>query len=102
MSLAPGTKLGSYEIISLLGARGMGEVYRARDLLLAPLQRSIPQAPPQLHSIAGRCLANESGERYDSTRVLTREIKSIDHIHVEAPSEPAAGDAVQGNRPNST
>jgi Tol biopolymer transport system component len=34
MSLAPGRRLVSYEIISALGAGGMGEVYRARDTKL--------------------------------------------------------------------
>src|SRR6202050_588713 len=34
MTLIPGTKLGPYEIQSLLGARGMGEVCRARDTRL--------------------------------------------------------------------
>jgi serine/threonine protein kinase/Tol biopolymer transport system component len=29
--LTPGTRLGAYEIVSLVGAGGMGEVYRARD-----------------------------------------------------------------------
>ncbi|HVN32395.1 MAG TPA: serine/threonine-protein kinase, partial [Thermoanaerobaculaceae bacterium] len=35
MTLSPGTRLGSYEILSLIDAGGMGEVYLARDDRLA-------------------------------------------------------------------
>ena len=35
MPLQPGTRLGSYDVIALIGSGGMGEVYRAHDSLKA-------------------------------------------------------------------
>src|SRR5215472_2368746 len=49
MALAPGTRLGPYEILQPIGAGGMGEVYRARD---TRLERTVAVKilPPHLSS----------------------------------------------------
>ena len=45
MAVAAGAKLGPYEILALIGAGGMGEVYRARD---AKLKRDVaPKVLPE-------------------------------------------------------
>ena len=53
MPLAPGTKLGPYEIQSSLGAGGMGEVYRARDSRLDRIV-AVKVLPSSLTSDADR------------------------------------------------
>src|SRR5215471_8889068 len=47
MPLAAGTRLGSYEVTSPIGAGGMGEVYRARDTKLGR-EVAIKVMPPAL------------------------------------------------------
>jgi serine/threonine protein kinase/Tol biopolymer transport system component len=74
MSLAPGTRIGPYEIVSIVGAGGMGEVYRARD---PKLNRDVAlkTLPPLVATDADR-LARFKRE----AQVLA----SLNHAHIAA------------------
>jgi len=66
MTLTAGSKLGPYEILSPLGAGGMGEVYRARDTRLGR-DVAIKVLPSELSSDAGRLRRFEKEARSASS-----------------------------------
>src|SRR6202795_970422 len=72
MSILPGRRLGPYEILSAIGAGGMGEVYRARDTRLDRIV-AIKVLPTHL---ADR---SELRERFERE---ARTIASLNHPHI--------------------
>jgi serine/threonine protein kinase len=72
MPLAAGDKLGPYEILSPLGAGGMGEVYKARDSRLD-------------RSVAIKVLPEHIARRQDLRQRFEREaraVASLNHPHI--------------------
>nr|MBA3949034.1 serine/threonine protein kinase [Acidobacteriota bacterium] len=72
MTLAPGTRIGPYEILGAIGAGGMGEVYRARD---TRLDRTVAiKVLPQAFS--------EDVERLTRFEREARTLASLSHPHI--------------------
>ena len=68
MSLSVGDRLGAYEILGLLGAGGMGEVYRARDTRLE-------------REVAVKVLPAEVSSRDNLRQRFEREARAISSLH---------------------
>ena len=72
MPLSPGKRLGPYEIISHIGAGGMGEVYKGKDTRLDRIV-AIKVLPAQLA---------ENPERRERFEHEARAISSLNHPHI--------------------
>ena len=68
MALSTGAKLGPYEILSPLGAGGMGEVYKARDTRLDRL-------------VAIKVLPEHIAKREDLRQRFEREARTISSLN---------------------
>src|SRR5512145_3402661 len=72
MSLPPGSRIGAYDVIALIGAVGMGEVYRARDTRLAR-EIAIKVLPALLST------DRERGERFERE---ARALATLSHPNI--------------------
>ncbi|HEY3055284.1 MAG TPA: serine/threonine-protein kinase, partial [Thermoanaerobaculia bacterium] len=83
MPIAPGTRLGPYEIISRIGAGGMGEVFRARDTRLGRAV-AIKVLPSEFADDAARLQRFEQEARAASALnhpniITVYDVGSVDH-----------------------
>ena len=72
MAILPGLRLGPYEILSAIGAGGMGEVYRARD---SRLDRDVA-----LKVLPAGLLADEAARRRFRKEALA--LAKLSHSHI--------------------
>ena len=68
MPLEPGTRLGPYELQTLVGAGGMGEVYKARDTRLD-------------RTVAVKVLAGPRADREELRERLNREARAVSRLN---------------------
>ena len=81
MALAPGTRLGSYEVSTQIGVGGMGEVYRATDTNLKR-QVAIKVLPP---AVAG------DAERLARFQREAEVLAQLNHPNIRSDSRPREG-----------
>ncbi|HKF42812.1 MAG TPA: protein kinase, partial [Thermoanaerobaculia bacterium] len=72
MSISPGTRLGPYEVVSPIGAGGMGEVFRARDTRLDRTV-AVKVLPPHLSA------SPEARQRFERE---AKTISQLSHPHI--------------------
>ena len=68
LSLSSGTRLGPYEVVSAIGAGGMGEVYRAKDTRLE-------------RTVALKVLATRFATDQEFRERFEREAKTLSHVN---------------------
>ena len=88
MAIEAGTRLGHYEVLSSLGAGGMGEVYRARDTKLG-------------REVALKLLLEEVAadpERMARFEREARVLASLNHPNIATLFPPASQDLCRSRR----
>ena len=88
--MTPGTRVGQYEIVGPLGAGGMGEVYRARDVRLGR-EVAIKMLPPKVAADQSRRDRFEREARHVAglnhpNILVLYDIGTVDEMHSWRPS----------------